>query len=37
MRDAEQEMRNLESMLPPMLKDLKQATDAAIDQRARRR
>lgn len=37
MRDAEQEMRNLESLLLPMLKDLKQATDTAIDQGARRR
>lgn len=36
MRDAEQEMRNLESLLLPMLKDLKQSTDAAIQQRARR-
>lgn len=36
-RDAEQEMRNLESMLLPMLKDLKQATDTAIEQGARRR
>lgn len=36
-RDAEQEMRNLESMLLPMLKDLKQATDTAIQQGARRR
>lgn len=36
MRDAEQEMRNLESLLLPMLKDLKQATDTAIQQRARR-
>lgn len=36
-RDAEQEMRNLESLLLPMLKDLKQATDTAIEQRARRR
>jgi hypothetical protein len=35
-RDAEQEMRNLESLLLPMLKDLKQATDTAIEQRARR-
>lgn len=37
MRDAEQEMRNLESLLLPMLKDLKQATDTAIEQRTRRR
>ena len=37
MRDAEQEMRNLESLLLPMLKDLKQATDAAIEQGVRRR
>lgn len=36
-RDAEQEMRNLESLLLPMLKDLKQATDTAIEQGARRR
>jgi len=36
-RDAEQEMRNLESMLLPVLKDLKQATDAAIQQAPRRR
>lgn len=36
-RDAEQEMRNLESLLLPMLKDLKQATDTAIQNGARRR
>lgn len=37
MRDAEQEMRNLEGLLLPMLKDIKQATDTAIQNGVRRR